>query len=198
MKDADFIDVTGFDLQLDHPTRNKSHTATFLERGSNYFVLDDYTPPWAYQFRRAKCKMEFRLISNDTTVYYFKLKNVEHILPAGEIATVATIWRSDLPKHERALTGLSAALFAELVKRFTFVIGENELRPNTARFWRTRIREAIESPYQYVYIWDTHIPMIPVTGQEQFSNQWEEFIWGQEHEVARHRMFVISGRDLFA
>ncbi|EDL8063751.1 hypothetical protein CTA21_16495 [Salmonella enterica] len=193
------IDSTGFARKLDHPTQNMSHTAHFMNCGTRHFDLEFYTPPWGYQIRSSMDGREFRLVVGGYTAYYVKLKESTHLLPGVKHVTQVAVWRSDLPAHEAAVYGLPKLMFAHLLKHYTVVVSDEEQTPDGARFWRARIRQAIEAQTQFVYAWDgTKEDAAPVRilDQEQFSEQWEDLMWGRDRDVHQHRLFIIAGRDL--
>ncbi|EGC0267528.1 hypothetical protein H8U31_001278 [Salmonella enterica] len=195
------IDSTGFARKLDIPSKNHEHTAIFMNCGTKHFTLEGYTPPFGYQIRCSSNGREYRLIAGNMTAYYVKLKESAHILPGMKHVTQVAVWRSDLPEHEAAVTGLPKLMFAHLLKHYTVVISDEEQTPDGARFWRARIRQAISAPTQFVYAWDgTQEDAAPVyiSNQEQFSEQWEDLMWGRDRDIHQHRLFIISGKELRA
>ncbi|MCS5452477.1 hypothetical protein ACJVQT_23155 [Enterobacter huaxiensis] len=194
------IDSTGFARKLDNPEKNKEHTSIFLNCGTKHFDLEGFTPPFGYQIRRSMDGREFRLVAGtNITAYYVKLKESSHILPGVKHVTQVAVWRSDLPEHEAAVTGLPKLMFAYLVKHYTVVISDEEQTPDGARFWRARIRQAIASPAQFVYAWDgTKEDAEPtaIQDQETFSEEWESVMWGADRNIHQHRLFIISGKPL--
>lgn len=194
------IDGTGITKKLDIPSKNKEQTALFMNAGTRDFNLESYTLPYAYQIRKSIEGDEYRLIAgSNMTAYFLKLKESAHTLPGTKNITQVIFWRSDLPEHEAALTGLSKLIFSFLLKHFTVVISDEELRPDRAAFWRARIRQAIANPNQFAYVLDTaKVDAEPVAlmDQESLSLEWEKIIWGWDREVRADKFFIISGKPL--
>lgn len=194
------IEGAGFDTKLSRKSSNIEHTAQFLARGTSAFSLENWIPPAGYDFRISLDRKQIRLIHSGETVYYVKLKNAADILPNIPYVTQIGVWRSQLPEHHSAVTGLAARVFNWLLINHIVVISDTEQTRDGARFWSERIRYAISYPNQHVYYWDgtqEDAEPIEITDQDTFSDIWEGGkFWGVNPDVHPHRLLIITARLL--
>ncbi|MCL1056480.1 hypothetical protein L2729_00555 [Shewanella gelidimarina] len=57
------------------------------------------------------------------------------------------VYRTLFSKHEPALQGISSSLIAHLALKGYLVVGSQQLRPETKRFWLKRLYEVVDSEF---------------------------------------------------
>lgn len=189
------IGGTSFAVKLDHPEHNREHTALFLTHGTKPFGLSGYVVPHGYQLRQSMDERQIRLVADDETVYYVKLKEGQHIVPGMTHITQVAVWRNGDDHHEIVVTNFARRVFAWLLENYSIVISDSEQTGDGASFWMRRIRQAISHPERHVYAWDgtsEDAEPVEITTITDFLEHWKPQFWGFDPDVHQHRLFIIT------
>lgn len=191
VKDADF------NIKLKMPERNLVHTQAFLEKGVINYTLLGYKVPNGYRLVKSNRKEQYRLITTGDepeTVYLLELLFRHDIVYDRITCTQIKVWRTVALEHNEAVKDLPRAFFAHLLLNYHIVVSDEEHTFAGKRFWETMIDWALKTGY-FVYVSDgTQIerPLIAMANINDFYQQWEAFCWGEDADVYRHRLVVIS------
>lgn len=190
------IDDATFRHKLGLHETNVSHTARYLERGVDNFVLPGWVTPSGYRLVKSKQGEQYRLISNETqeTVYAVKLIFRTDIIAKQKTCTQVMVWRSPDARHETAVYNLPKFFFAYFLKSYVIIVTDEQQTPEGQSFWERRISQALIDG-SYVYVSDggeMDRPLYPVEDWDTFYKKWITFCWGKDPEVHTHRLVVIS------
>lgn len=196
------IDKAGFDKKLHIPSKNKEHTAAFVENGVQTFDLPRYVVPHGYKFLKSLNKDQYRLIAESgegsETVYLVELRFRKDIIFGKTTCTQIKVWRTREPEHRNAIRDLPRTFFQNLLEVHSIVVTDEEQTMDGKGFWADMILWAFSQKY-HVYASDggeMDRPLTLIKDTEDFYNHWDEFCWGFDADVHTHRLVVISKDSL--
>ncbi|KMJ45162.1 phage protein [Xenorhabdus khoisanae] len=201
------IPDTGFNNKLRHPKKNEEHTKTFLQKGVENFELPNFDVPYGYRLVKSLKEHQYRMITtgeDSETVYAVKLHFRKDIIVGKETCTQIMIWRTPRSEHQHAIGDLPRDFFKNLLSKYNIVVTDEAQTQDGKRFWEKMIDWAITKGY-HVYSSDgtsddcdmDYIPLVVIPSISEFYEKWDEFCWGSDKDVHKHRLIAIS-RTLLA
>ncbi|MEX6205036.1 hypothetical protein AB6G29_23740 [Providencia hangzhouensis] len=190
-----------FNTKLKAPEKNIDYTKTFLESGVTDFSLPGFITPHGYRLVKALNKDQYRLIAigdEPETVYLVELRFRNDIVYGKTTCTQIKVWRTISTKHNPAVKELPRTFFADLLKKHSIVVSDEEQTGDGKRFWESMIDWAMSSGY-YVYASDgtqEDRPLTKISSMNEFYDKWDRFCWGNNQEIHTHRLAVISFHKL--
>ncbi|HIB8909710.1 MULTISPECIES: hypothetical protein [Citrobacter] len=184
--------------------RNVVHTQDFLDKGTEPFVLPGYVVPDGYTFLKAKNYDQYRLIAKNgdgesITVYAVEIKFHTEFAHPHRSCSQIMVWRTPDPRHDQAVRGLPQRFFEFLLSEHDIVVSDEEQTGAGRRFWQVMLTWAIQSDYNVFIADGTHgslndlgWPLYKVASMDEFYEKWDQYAWGNDPEVHKHRRAVIS------
>ncbi len=192
------IPDAGFNTKLNVTENNIEHTSAFLEKGVRDFVLPGFVVPFGYRLLKSLHADHYRLVTDETapvTVYAVKLQFIDNIVPGRRSCTQIMVWRTVLPQHKAAVSGLPQTFFQFFLENHSIVISDSEQTRDARRFCEVIIAGAIMTPGYNVYVSDGtqhDRPLSFMTSWDDFYSTWADFCWGDDKDCHTHRLLVIS------
>ncbi len=141
-------------IELHKPENNREACKQILQQSHEQIAITGYSLPSNYRLLQTnsdKSQPIISLIYQDTDLIYQLITEQYQSTQDGSPYITAGVYRTLTSKHEAALHGISRVLINHLSLKSYLVVGSQQLRPETKRFWLARLYEAVDSETLMLY-----------------------------------------------
>lgn len=156
-------------LELSRSTTNREACEWLLQQDNNEISIPGYSVPFGYQLLRSEMgegNCYISLIHQDTDLAFQITVHKYYLEPDITPYFSLKVYRCLRSIHDLALEGLSCSLIRLFANKGNLIIGDQQLSPESKRFWKKRLYEATESDTLMVYCRDKRNQVIKIDDLE--------------------------------
>ncbi|MEX6316134.1 hypothetical protein AB6G19_23330 [Providencia manganoxydans] len=191
-----------FNKKLKITYKNVEATEQFLNEGVVDFSIPGYVVQHGYRFVKAMKNDQYRVIAlgdKPITVYLVELRFRKDVVPGKTTCTQIKVWRSLEPEYENAIKYFPQNFFEYLLQKFSIVVSDEEQTGDGKRFWERMIRLTLKLGYM-LYVADGTKSedwiLSRIESADELAEQWDSFCWGDNQDIHKNRLLVISKNSL--